>query len=245
MNQAVDTENDIERAPAATPEPLTAQWELDRLLKSRQSCRAFTPDPVAHETLWRILTMAQRTASWCNAQPWTSYVLSGQSLTQLKDALATHILGGASEEPDLQPPLDYTAERRDRRRQAGFALYGALEIDKSDLEGRQRQMMKNFEFFGAPHVVVVTTAAELQEYGAVDAGAYMATMMLAAESMGVASCPQAAPALFAPSIRASLDIPDGERIVATVALGYKDTEARANAFRTPRASLEENVRFRN
>jgi nitroreductase len=145
--------------------------------------------------------------------------------------------------PDLLEPLDYTAERLTRKRQAGYALYGALGIERTDYEGRGRQHLENYRFFGAPHVVVVTSASEMREYGAVDVGAYIGTMLLAAESVGVASCPQAAPALYAPALREALEIPADERIVAAVALGYEDTGAAANAFRTPRALLDENVRF--
>src|ERR1700681_2446416 len=43
---------------------------LEELLSERYSCRAFRPDPVPRVTIERILTAAQKTASWCNSQPW-------------------------------------------------------------------------------------------------------------------------------------------------------------------------------
>ncbi|GAA1683671.1 nitroreductase [Citricoccus zhacaiensis] len=216
---------------------------LERLLASRHSCRAFTPETVDRAVLQRVLAMAQRTATWCNAQPWTSYVLSGDTLERTREALTAHVTSGAEKAPDLVDPETYTAERLARRRQAGFALYGALGIGREDREARGRQHLENFRFFGAPHVVLVTLAAELREYGAVDIGAYIATLLLAAESCGLASIPQAAPALYAPALRETLVIPADKRIVATVALGYEDTAAAANAFRVPRAELGESVRF--
>ncbi len=42
---------------------------LEELLSERYSCRAFRPDPVPRLTIERILTAAQKTASWCNSQP--------------------------------------------------------------------------------------------------------------------------------------------------------------------------------
>lgn len=92
-------------------------------------------------------------------------------------------------------------------------------------------------------MVVVTLAEELREYGAVDIGAYISTLLLAAESCDLASIPQAVPALYAPALRKAPGIPAVERIVATVALGHEDTGAAANAFRVPQAELEESVRF--
>ena len=43
---------------------------LSTLLHTRYSCRAFLPEPLPRGTIEAILATAQRTASWCNAQPW-------------------------------------------------------------------------------------------------------------------------------------------------------------------------------
>ena len=43
---------------------------LEELLGERYSVRAFQPQPVPRETIEHVLTTAQRTASWCNSQPW-------------------------------------------------------------------------------------------------------------------------------------------------------------------------------
>ena len=43
---------------------------LERLLATRHSCRGFRPHPVAKGTIDRIVSVAQKSASWCNTQPW-------------------------------------------------------------------------------------------------------------------------------------------------------------------------------
>ena len=40
---------------------------LEELLNERYSVRAFLPQEVPRETIGHILTVAQRTASWCNS----------------------------------------------------------------------------------------------------------------------------------------------------------------------------------
>src|SRR6201998_3982433 len=50
---------------------------LERLTSRRRSCRSFLPQPVARTSIIRILDMAQKTASWCNSQPWRVIVTSG------------------------------------------------------------------------------------------------------------------------------------------------------------------------
>ncbi|MNT65308.1 hypothetical protein D3C72_2032800 [compost metagenome] len=42
---------------------------LERLHHERHSGRGFLPDPVPSETQAMMFGLAQRTASWCNAQP--------------------------------------------------------------------------------------------------------------------------------------------------------------------------------
>src|SRR3546814_1779339 len=67
---------------------MTDAAALERLLATRHSCRAFLPDRVPQPTIDAILALAQRTASWCNAQPWQVIVASGAATDRFRDALA-------------------------------------------------------------------------------------------------------------------------------------------------------------
>ncbi|WP_208510355.1 nitroreductase family protein [Variovorax paradoxus] len=50
--------------------PTPAFDSLRELLHERTSCRAFLDRPVPRGVIEQVLGAAQRTASWCNAQPW-------------------------------------------------------------------------------------------------------------------------------------------------------------------------------
>ncbi len=52
---------------------------LEELLNERYSVRAFRPDPVPQQTIDHVLGVAQRTASWCNSQPWQVLIASGEA----------------------------------------------------------------------------------------------------------------------------------------------------------------------
>ena len=58
---------------------------LEELLASRFSCRAFVPQPVPRATLERILAAAQKTASWCNSQPWQLVIASGAATKKFRE----------------------------------------------------------------------------------------------------------------------------------------------------------------
>ena len=113
----------------------------------------------------------------------------------------------------------------------------------SNTPASSRQARENFAFFGAPHVVVVTTPRELGTYGAVDCGLYIATFLYAAESHGVGAIAQAAIASHAPFVREYFQIPDDQFVLCGLSFGWCDADHPANGFRTSRAPLDEIVRW--
>ena len=60
---------------------------LEELLGERYSCRAFRPEPVPRPIIERILTAAQRTASWCNSQPWQVVIASGEAREKFRKGI--------------------------------------------------------------------------------------------------------------------------------------------------------------
>jgi nitroreductase len=214
---------------------------LTSLLSSRYSCRAYLPQEVDPETIDELFAMAQRTPSWCNTQPWQVHLTSGEATRRLAGKLSAH---AAARTPvsDLPLPTSYSGVRDDRRKEAGYGLYSALGIERSDREGRTTQMARNFSFFGAPHTAIVTAAAELGVYGAIDCGAYVATLLLAAEELGLGAIPQGAVAFHSDLLRSELAIPDDQHVVCAVSFGHPDPEHPVNAFRTTRADVGDAVR---
>ena len=69
------------------------------------------------------------------------------------------------------------------------------------------------------------------------------SIMLLARERGLHSCPQEAWAIWAPSVKKFLDIPDAMTFFCGLALGYADPDAPINALETPRAPIDEMVRF--
>ncbi len=208
---------------------------LERLLHRRFSCRGFLPQPVAPELIERVLALAQRTASWCNAQPWQLVITRGAATERFRTALYEEMQRPGDEAPDFAWPTAYRDAYQARRRECGFGLYDAVGIARGDRAASAAQAMQNFRLFGAPHVAIVTTPADLGVYGAVDCGAYVQNFMLAATSLGLASIAQAALATRPGFIRRHFGLPDDRRIVCGISFGYEDPAHPANTFRTTRA----------
>jgi len=224
-----------------TEKPTLAQFET--LLVARHSCRGFLPDPVPDATINAIVAAAQRTPSWCNAQPWQMIITRGQATADFRRALARAV-ATASHNSDIAFPTAYTGVYKDRRRVCGWQLYRAVGIEKGDREASRAEMLKNYDFFGAPHVAIITSPKDLGTYGDLDCGAFVACFTLAAEAAGVASITQAAIAGYSDQVRAHFTIPEDRDIVCAISFGLRDEHHPANQFRTERAALQQVIDWR-
>jgi nitroreductase len=216
---------------------------LETLLRERYSVRAFKPEPVPRETIDRVLSAAQRTASWCNSQPWQVVIASGEPKEKFRKAIYAEASSGAPQDGDFEFPREYLGVYLGRRRESGFQLYNTLGIIRGDKAAYARQALENYNFFGAPHVAIIHTDEALGIYGAIDCGAYVGNFMLAAQALGLGTIPQAALARHSGMIRRHFGISDDRRVVCGISFGFADHAHRINSYRTSRASIAETVTF--
>ena len=216
---------------------------LEELLGERFSCRAFRPDPVPRATIERVLTAAQRTASWCNSQPWQLVIASGAAKERFRAAIYREASSGAPADGDFSFPREYRGVYLERRRESGFQLYNTLGIARGDKAAYARQALENYNFFGAPHVAVIHTEEALGIYGAIDCGAYVGNFLLAAQAMGLGTIAQAALARHSGLIRRHFGLDDTRRVVCGISFGFPDLDHRINSYRTSRASVPDTVTF--
>ena len=216
---------------------------LENLLGARYSCRAYKSDPVPRPVIERILQAAQRTASWCNSQPWHITVFSGAETERFRKVMYETAATGADSAPDFPWPREYVGVYQARRRESGFQLYDAVGIAKGDRAAAAQQALENYNFFGAPHVAIITTTEPLGVYGAVDCGAYVGNFMLAALALGIGSIAQAALARRSDVVREYLKLPEDQRVVCGISFGYPRHDHVINSYRTSRAPLSEVVTF--
>src|SRR5437868_8287215 len=216
---------------------------LEELLHERYSVRAFLPREVPRETIAHVLAVAQRTASWCNSQPWQVVIASGEARERFRKLIYAEAASGAPDGHDFPPPREYLGVYLERRRESGFQLYNTLGIARGDKAAYARQALENYNFFGAPHVAVIHTDEALGVYGAIDCGAYVSNFVLAAQALGLGTIAQAALARHSGMIRGHFALPDDRRVVCGISFGFADHAHRINSYRTSRAGLAETVRF--
>ena len=216
---------------------------LEELLHERYSVRAFLPREVPRETIAHVLKVAQRTASWCNSQPWQLLILSGAAKERFRKLIYAEASSGAHDAHDFTPPREYLGVYLERRRESGFQLYNTLGIARGDKAAYAKQALENFNFFGAPHLAIVHTDEPLGIYGAIDCGAYVSNFMLAAQALGLGTIAQAAVARHSGLIHRHFKLGDNRKVVCGISFGYADHAHKVNTYRTSRAGVADAVTF--
>jgi len=217
-------------------------------ITNRSSKRAYLPKAVSREIQEKILNAAQMTPSGANMQPWITYAISNPDiLKNIGDAIIEKMNSGVENDQFIQYyPINWVAPYKKRRITTGVGLYKLMGVERKDTETRVKMWHDNFRWFGAKTVFFVfTDKANIDEaHGALlDCGAYMQSIMLAAQEFGVDTCPQGSTTEFGRVIARVLDIPDNLALLYSVVLGYEDKDAKINSYQPDRASLDESVTF--
>ncbi|MFC4946573.1 nitroreductase [Pseudonocardia sp. GCM10023141] len=229
--------HDADTAPPHGSPPGAAT--VEEALLSRRSVRAFLPIDIPRVEIERLLSLASRSASNSNCQPWHVHVLTGEPKQRLTEALWQALDGDervAEREYPFQPaPDDWQEPYRTRRQAFGEGLYhGTLRIETCDSEARQAHHRRNYDFFGAPVGLMLTVSRHPLDSALIDGGLFLQALMLVARQAGLDTCPQASFIDFYPVIRHHLHIPDDQIVVCGIALGYADREHALSRYQTLR-----------
>ena len=216
---------------------------IESILKNRYSVRAFQDKPVPENVLKQIFSSAQLSPSNCNVQPWQSCVVSGVTKDKLKAKFIETLMSGASPTPDFNWLPQYQGVHRDRQFGSANALYSSVGIAREDKKARQMAMVRNWQFFDAPHAVFFTMDKYLDIMGAVDLGIYAQTLSLVMAEHGVSNCMQGALGQFPDPVREILGLPEERGILFGMSFGYADDTALVNNTRTEREALDTAVAF--
>ncbi|WPB89302.1 nitroreductase [Streptomyces malaysiensis] len=213
---------------------------IESILQRRRSCRGFKATPVPRDVIGNLLAAAQRTPSWSNMQPWQVSIVSGVALQRLRSALAAAQTPAA---PDFPFPEHYDGVYKERRRASGWQLYDAVGVKRGDRAGSAVQARRNYEFFDAPHVALITTEKSLGTYGAIDCGLYIQSFLLAAEALGLGAVAQAALAVRADFLRTWLGLRPERLVVCGISFGFADPAHPSASVVTDRADLTQVATF--
>ena len=201
-------------------------------IETRRSTRSFRPDPIPDDVMNKLLQAVSTSPSYTNTQPWEVVVVSGQKKNELAEKLLSLATAKAPTYADLPIPKGWPAGMDERSREHGARRLSTLGLARDDAEGREKLRLMNFEFYGAPCAVFLFMDGSLGEWSIFDMGLFSQNLILAAHSLGVASCLQASVTNYAPEIKKFLGIAESKKLVICIALGYPNEKAVLNTYRS-------------
>jgi len=216
-----------------TPDYMTS---LTTLLESRHSTRAFLSTPVPTSILHTALSAAQHAPSNSNVQNWRLYLVSGQSLGDLKAALTLAASEASPKIPPLPPKYSHF------RSELGHKVYGeGYGIPRSDLAGKIAKERRNYSFFDAPVAGIVCMDKSLSRVDALSVGMWLQSFLLGLTAQGLSSCIEVSVAGYMDIIADVLGLGDDMEVLCGVAIGYEDQGEKINGIRSGRMDWRECV----
>ena len=208
---------------------------------NRSSIRAYLDKPVDDNLLKNLLRKAARSPSGGNLQPWKIFVINNNSMQSFLDfqsswdALETSAY-------DIYP-ANLKEPYRTSRFELGEQMYALLGIGRDDKNARIDQVMKNFQFFGAPCAFFCFIDRQMGPPQWSDLGMFLQTFMLLAAEAGLDTCAQEAWSMKQDSVSKFVGSEELDMLFCGMCIGYKDKEALVNQLESDRRPIDDWATF--
>ena len=217
--------------------------DVTEAVDSRKSIRAFLDKAVDDSLIKELLEKASRAASGGNLQPWKIYVINDKTMNSF------HKFQSEWTEPETPAYAIYPENLKEpyktSRYEVADDMYSLLGIERENKEARFKQVLKNYEFFGAPAAFFCFVDRQMGRPQWSDLGMFLQTFMLLAREAGLDTCPQEAWAMKQESVTAFVEAPDELMLFCGMAIGYQDESEKVNELRTSRRPIEDWTVFLN
>ena len=210
-------------------------------IRARKSIRGYKPDPVPRGILREIINIASRAPSAMNTQPWEITVVTGKVLDNIKQGNIDMVSSGTTPEPAVRSK-PFEGKYRQRQVELAIQLFGLMGIDREDRVKRVEWWQRGFRFFDAPAAIILSVDRSLEEARSqFDIGTLAQTICLTALNYGLGTCIEDQGVTFPEIVRRFAHIPESQRIVTSIAIGYPNRDFPANRLESKREPVDEIV----
>ena len=211
----------------------------------RKSIRGYLDKPVPRALIEDVLTLAMRSPTSMNTQPWHFHVITGEPLDRIRKGNTENILAGVPDSREFRRGEPFTGVHRDRQVEVAVQLFTEMGIARDDKDKRQDWVLRGFRQFDAPVCVIITYDKELSgsDDTPFDCGAVTTALVNAAWSKGLGCVINSQGIMQSPVVREHAGIPDDQVIMKAVAMGWPDPDFPANRVYSNRKSVNEAARF--
>ena len=215
--------------------------DIPEAIRARKSIRGYKPDPVPREILREIINIASRAPSAMNTQPWEITVVTRKVLDNIKQGNIDMVSSGTTLEPAVRSK-PFEGKYRQRQVELAIQLFGLMGIAREDRVKRVEWWQRGFRFFDAPVAIILSVDRSLEEARSqFDIGTLAQTICLTALNYGLGTCIEDQGVTFPEIVRRFAHIPESQRIVTSIAIGYPNRDFPANRLESKREPVDEIV----
>ena len=125
--------------------------EYSEVVFGRRSIRGFSDKPVSKEVIRDVVSLAVRSPSSMNTQPWHLHIVTGDPLDRIREGNTERNLAGVPASREIRLHGGYRGIHRDRQKAIAVQLFDAMGIEWSDKERRHDWVMRGFRQFECHH----------------------------------------------------------------------------------------------
>ena len=219
--------------------------KFDDVILGRRSTRGYKTKPVDKKLLKEILSLAMRSPSSMNTQPWNFYVISGKPLDKIREGNTERNLAGVPHSREFRIGEPFQGEHRERQIGVAKQLFSAMKIAREDKDARQDWVLRGFRQFDAPVCIIITYDKILSDSDdtAFDCGAVTTALVNAAWSRGLGAVINSQGIMQSPVVRECAGIAADQVIMKAIALGWPDETFPANRVVSERKTVDEAATF--
>lgn len=231
---------------------VSKDYGLLHLVKSRHCSHSLDPtQPVAKEIISAILEAARNVPSTNNTQPWHVTVIQGEARDKLSKQMLEDFDGGKDGKQSYKKySTNPTAQMKKGSDTYGLELYEQRHgLERGDKEGRRLKYRPNYEFWGAPVLLLLNLPKNAVAGTFIDIGSFMYAILLGMHSYGLGGKPQGSIAKYTDicqQVLGTTAMPDDEHLVCGICIGWpsggRDPRETPDWFPS-RLAVEENTRW--
>ena len=216
--------------------------EIIEAIESRKSIRAYKKMNVSKDVLSKIIETSLRSPSATNLQPWNLYVITGEILDQIRHENVERFLSGGR--PTFEEPL-LNDLFRSRRSELAKDLFALLGIEREDKDKRKAWAARGHGYFDAPTVVLIALDLSVLAgtWSLLAIGSFILSFCLSALEYGLGTCISEQGVAYHDIIRKYVDVPESQRLIISITVGYPDFSAPENQLVSTRVAVDDAVHW--
>jgi len=207
--------------------PVTAgDLALIRLIETRHCSHCLDPTKaVARDTVASILCAARSVPSSDDSRPWRVTVVQGGARDALSARMLEEFDAGNDGKHQYQKGMKQPTERMKQATDTyGREFYEEhFGLDRADKAGRRLKYRPNYEFWGAPVLLLLSLPRNAVAGTFLDFGSFMYAILLGMHSYGLGGKPQGSVAKYTDVCREVLGsdkLPEDEVLVCGISVGW-------------------------